>query len=366
MHNRSEVSNSPLRKRNAESPTSIPVDAGLLTYTASSSSPSAHPEAATSSTPQPLAHMITDALSLNMADPVELRKHEHLLTADQLACLNMIQIKAQAWPQKFDRPADHYPETAAIIAMSDWPHAHRYCYCSIGQRFCHQWKLCPLCSYHRKRQALCAYLPRFGASTWQYLTISFHGRFVMEGYEDCDVYWDACAEAIRGLVAAGKARGACWREELALVGLLPVRVMPHVHAIVDADSVGAEDVVGAVLKYRDGYEESPHDKVKKPPSVNVQPVQTRPEFARLISYNNKCLDLCGPYAAAWPKAAAKNRARAWVLREDVNDFLAGFACATEGRCQVRYVGSLHPRHGHYVGIPKGKRSWRRTRALLEC
>ena len=81
-------------------------------------------------------------------------------------------------------------------------------------------------------------MPSFSRGHFYFVTLSFAGGlpFAGAGAFDCLNYWNACKAALGSLIEQELIRGAFWVEEIKLLSLLPLRVMPHVHALVDADS----------------------------------------------------------------------------------------------------------------------------------
>lgn len=87
------------------------------------------------------------------------------------------------------------------------------------------------------------------------------------------VHWEACKSALVQLVRDQRIRGVFWSEELAVNSLLPVRVLPHVHAIVDADDVDVElirDMEALVAAYLERH----LDDGQLIPNVHGKPITT--------------------------------------------------------------------------------------------
>jgi hypothetical protein len=181
--------------------------------------------------------------SLDHSNLDVLEAHRWLLSAFQRDLLSALRDRILTYPERFERsPA--YAQLAGLILMSAWPHRRRFCYCSIRNRFCGQWKLCPYCGYVKRRQLRLRFLSAFHRARWWFLTISFHGSMLMDAPDWCDLalYWGACRHAVRALVRERVFAGAIKVEEVSVLGLLPVEVRPHSHFLVAAGQVNADDV----------------------------------------------------------------------------------------------------------------------------
>jgi len=158
---------------------------------------------------------------INRGDLEQVVGHRSLLNGWQPRFIKMIQKKVRLRPQHYQH--DNYPETAAMLILSESPSAPRLAFCGIrsdanpsGRCHLHQW--CPFCCWQVRTKAQITYVPSFHEGTWHFLTGSFSGQLPYGGADSADTlhYWDAYKAGLSELVHDGLIDGAYWTEELAV------------------------------------------------------------------------------------------------------------------------------------------------------
>lgn len=321
---------------------------------------------------------------LNATDLTELAQHRRLLTVQRRRLLSAVQYRLEAFSQRFARDA-RYAQTAGLVLLSGWERSRKFCHCSIRNRLCGLWKLCAHCSYRKRTELFQRFLTQFSRSRWWFLTISFDGLLPFEGHlgEDMGLYWDSCHRAVRELVNDGAFLGAVKVEELHVESFLPLVVLPHCHFLIAADEVTADHIAQVkqlVVAHRglrpdwETGEAQPDDaeRVELRVSTKTYELPTVGDFARVLAYIVKPLDVVTPYLSAWPQAERNERAGVPELNSNVVEFFAGFAVNSENRHQLDYMGILDGRtRSRCIAVPKATRQQAahkaRVKALLrEC
>lgn len=303
---------------------------------------------------------------LNATDLDEITRHRRLLNSRQRWLLDAIHHRLETFPQRFARN-ERYAQTAGLVLLSDWERRRKFCHCSIRNRLCGLWKLCAHCSYRRRTLLLQRFLTQFSCSRWWFLTISFGGGLLsLEGHvaEDMGLYWTACHKAVRALVDDGSFLGAVKVEELHVEALLPLVVLPHCHFLIAAEDVTGghiEQVKQLVLAHRGltpdwGIGELVRDeaeRVELEVTTKTHDLPTAGDFARVLGYLIKPLDLVKPYLSAWPEAVLNERDYVPELNENVVEFFHGYEVNCHSRHQLDYMGILDAKTGERcIAVPK--------------
>ena len=132
---------------------------------------------------------------------------------------------------------------------------------------------------------------------------------------------------------------------------LPVKVLPHVHAVVAADELSlntVEILSGHVNDYLLSKMESP----PLPPNTKIKRIEDEKSLLDRLGYMHKPLNLVKSYLNAWPAASFHNRHAAWRLNSELTDVVGGLAQITYRRDKLRYKGNLNPKAKEFIGIPK--------------
>lgn len=297
---------------------------------------------------------------LRRTDMAELLDHQHLLPGDARNHLELVRRKPDVYPERFND--DNYLPNSTLLLASHYPGSQRYAYCGVTtdrnpRGTCRDHKFCPYCNYLIREQAVRTYVPAFDDGTWHFLTLSFAGNLPFDSANlqatiDC---WDACKDALQALHANKVVAGLHWTEELAVLSFLPLRVMPHVHAIVDSHYFGEAQVERVRLllsNWRNEYGE-PLDLV---PDLDVRPISTPRSLLDRTRYLYKPINLSRPYDAAWEKFIDGQRTRAWELNSQARELAAGVFEARKDRNRMHSKGTLNPRAKEFIGVAKDERA----------
>lgn len=294
---------------------------------------------------------------LNRTDLEELDSYKHLLNPLHVNYLKMARKKAKLHPQRYQR--DDYLQTAALLSLADWPSVQRFLFCGIPTKvnpsgLCYLHQFCPYCCWKVRRAAQLTYLPNHDQGVWHFLTGSFSGDLLFTCSDGFDwlVYWDAWKVALTELVKEGLIDGAYWVEELAINSMMPTRVLPHVHAIIDGQEMNdglLQDLKTRVMEYLEA--QLGEDCLK--PNTKLDQISDQKSLFDRIGYIHKPVKLVKPYQLAWPRASFHDRAIAWRLNSQATDLVRGHAEITRRRCKMTARGTLDPRRkARFIGTPK--------------
>lgn len=321
---------------------------------------------ATVSLPAPAQERVSCFSKLNRSDWEELDRHSSLLDGRQQRHLKAVERKRELFPKRF-RHDDYLLQSAILLLSNGWASAERYACCGIKNRVnrsgaCKLHKFCPSCCWRERNTKLLTYVPAFDSGTWHWLTGSFVGELTfdasgaIQGAYEWLAYWDAYKAAFVNWVKRKSVRGVFWVEELAVNSMLPTKVLPHVHAIVEADVVGEAEL--------QELQENLHSNLRSnldlgldhmEPNVEARQIDTARSLLDRIGYMIKPINILTAYQKAWNRASFNNRHRAQQLNSDTTDLVLGYSHITTRRNKINVKGSLDPKAGCFVGIARDER-----------
>lgn len=312
---------------------------------------------------------------LDRSDLPGLAQQPSLLTPRQATLLDAVRYRLETYPQRFARTEDH-AKLSGLLLMSDWDPRHRFCHCSMGNHRCNLVKFCCHCAYVRRKALWARFLPGFEAGHLFFTTIAYDGELDFAPHADAAIpmHWDAATAALRARVGHGEFAGSLWTEELHVRSFCPNLVQPHVHAVIHAETYSPETsdaLHAAVANFRGeaflAGQDLPAPMAPLPtllsPNIRTFPLQSATDFAAVLAYLVKPLDLVRPYEAAVRRLRAQGRPLL-ELNCALDEFLAGFQLETFQRRQLDSRGSLDGRcKRRFIGV-KESRSHRNQRAAL--
>lgn len=303
---------------------------------------------------------LTRETDLRRTDMVELLDHQHLLPPEVRLRLDFVRRKPEVYPERFSD--DLYLPNSTLLLASHYPGGPRYSFCCFATPTnpcgaCRDHKFCPYCNYLVREEAVRTYVPAFDEGTWHFLTLSFAGSLPFDSANmpatlDC---WDACKDALLALHSDNAVAGVHWTEEFAVLSFLPLRVLPHVHALVDAHEFGDEQVEQVrrhLTTWRNEYGES----LDLVPDIDVRPIRTPRSLLDRTRYIYKPINLCRPYDTAWTNHIENDRSTAWELNSQARELAAGIFEARKDRVRMHSKGTLNPRAKGFIGISKDDRA----------
>lgn len=324
----------------------------------------------------PLPDVVEDFSRLNRSDLAELECHKNLIGRVERDYLGKVKRKSEIFPERF-QDADYLSNSAIMLLSTGWSSAHKYAHCSIRGQVnrggaCKVHKYCPYCSWYAGEKAQLTYVPAFGDGNWHWLTGSFVGDLLYDGSAGAAVnwlhHWDAYQAGFNEWLENNTVRGIYWTEELAVNSFCPTRVLPHVHAVVDADELNeaaleqVQESVNAHLAKVVGFEHLQ-------PDLDVEEIGTQRNLMNRIGYMFKPLKLVRPYRNAWAGACLHNRAGAQQLNNAATDLVLGFSQVSRmlpdpvlgydktksGRNKMQARGTLDPKRGkNFIGKHKSQ------------
>lgn len=274
--------------------------------------------------------------TLNHTDLNDLNTHPDLLYPGQHAYLNILELRL------LHSPAILHPMISGngtVLISTRSTYTQKFCFC--GRRTpqnrsgrCNLWTLCPRCSFLRQRNYLCRYLPSFHQGHWRFATLSYTGHleFNSASSENALHLWDSAKTAILQIIENQDVSGAFWVEEIAILDFLPLRVIPHVHAILDSELTPR--------RLRECFLESMRSQNPLlPPTVNVQGIPSAKSLGQRLQYLVKPINLYRRYRERWDAM----RINARQLNLELSDFIHGYREITQFRHRIHVRGTLDPR-----------------------
>ena len=296
---------------------------------------------------------------LNRCDWSEVIANQTQLTWTQRDQLSFVEPKTELYPDRF--PDDSYLSQSALLILSSLGSADRYSRCGIPNAvnksgLCKLHKFCPGCSSRVKYEKWLTYVPVFEDGTWFFITGSWKGDLpfstgsaTQDSFEWVE-HWDAYRKAFASLVDSNDINGFYLVDELAINSMLPVRALPHVHAIVEAGWFEDEQIE----KLRSAVEDriaSAHEEHLKP-DIEVSAIASAGSLMSILRYMHKPLSMTTAYESAWEQQCSNTRDRATELNSQATDLVMGFAEVTKRRNKMSAKGSLNPREGRFIGVQK--------------
>ena len=298
---------------------------------------------------------------LNRSDLVEIQEYSNFLEYDQRQMLKKVVRKKEIYPYRFH---DGYLERSALLILSGYSRSLRYSFCSVKNinrmsQPCKRHHFCSYCNWLSQQTALQTLLPSFERGKWYHVTLSFNGCLTAtpEATDYILNCWKACGNALKAAVDEKLLKGAYWTEELSVQSFLPNKVLPHVHALVDADDIcqNTLDYLEELMTKALGRVELHGDGLQLTPNILVQATSTECRFLHTIKYLFKTLEILPKYQLAWKEVEETGRSVAVSLNSAVREFLDLHFELTNGRDRKYAKGNLHPQSAAFIGVKKCNR-----------
>jgi hypothetical protein len=278
---------------------------------------------------------------------------------EEFRLLQLIRRKLERYPESFAESITRqrnydYQANASLAVLSHFPQATELSLCRL-RRFgrpnvpCGVTEFCPYCDWIQGQELRIQYVPQFDQATWWFVTLSYENPDLAFKLHNFELHWEACRQALTQLVEVGRAEGALWVEEVAVLQFLPLRIIPHAHAVVVADDLTQEDKAllaqrmrGAVVKGR---------RLGCEPNIQARRISNEKDLNYTLGYMAKPIEIATPYAAAWQVHVADHPVLAYRLNEEATTFCEGLLEATFDRDRFRRIGRLHQAHGRKLTTP---------------
>lgn len=298
-----------------------------------------------------------DPSSLNRCDIDEIRNHGSLLLGKQQIQLQNVRKKINLYPERYDREPNYLPQSQIFIMSTGWGSADRYSCCSVRSSInpsgqCRLHKFCPYCSYLIRRDVQLQFVPAYDEGNWYFLTGSFRGSLTMSLSSDAYdwiAHWDLYRYALDHMYSNGTIRGFYMIEELAVNSIYQVSVLPHIHAIIDADTLDAEEVEEAILEVKDAHKTE--YALTLTPDVILSPITSQRSLIDRIGYMFKPINLVRAYKTDWMNCQDVVR-----LNNNSTDLVLGYSHVNNGRQKMRYKGTLNSKCKQFIGVRKNDRA----------
>lgn len=293
---------------------------------------------------------------LNLADWQEVMAHRELIGGVQNEYLRNVAQKPEYFPKRFSDP-NYLPQSPILLLSEAWSSARRYARCCMKKGKnpvpCRLHKYCPYCCWWVRNNAWLTFVPVFDEGNWFFVTGSFTGELTKDW--DCDVYswldyWNAYKIGFQNWISNQHVNGVYWTEELAVRLFLPTRVLPHVHAIVEAGCLEEADLRALEASVNQHLDTVLGDHL--PANIEVKPIQSARHLMDCIRYMYKPLNILKAYERTWPVASFHNRYLAQTLNSQAADLVLGYSLVTTDRCKMNGKGNLNAKARNFIGVRK--------------
>jgi len=299
---------------------------------------------------------------LNHSSILTLLDHQEKLNFALSQNIGALNNKRLNYPTRY--PYNNYFEQCSLIAMLDQSVARTICFCGLKPSQCHctnptglcnKPRLCWPCSHRNARKTIKTFGPNFYQHQWGFLTISYHGSLPLHHLSGSEwwLHWDAAKSALKRLVETKNVDGAMWREELAILSLLPTTVLPHLHAILPTDCLSGA-AIECLTSWTMGHRDDIGNGIQLAPSIDFKPLATQDDFDRVAHYLHKPIDLVTPYQSRWNDLAPLDEKVA--INREMRDLTEAILYHSWRRSQVGYYGNMRASsRSTFIGVPLGSR-----------
>jgi len=300
-------------------------------------------------------HHSNHAITHNYSDLGELLTHFGSLPTHTQQNVRAIADKQKLKPRDFQYNG-YYPQTA-LVSMLESTLARSVCFCGLkpgkavrSPGLCHKRNLCWKCADWEARKSLKAFKPVFNSHSWGFLTISFHGDLpysLTESPTQWINYWNASFHGLKNLYKTGHIGGAISREEIKINSIAPIRILPHLHAIVSEQDI-TEAVMDELQFDVHSYLEALEPDSSLVPSIDFKPIPTEKDFETVWHYIYKPTNLYEAYETQWRDDATPSEKEA--LNSSIYDTINAVIQIPHGRRQINYVGHMRSNNRDFIGI----------------
>ena len=303
-----------------------------------------------------------DSFDLDWCDSEDLLRYQHMFEHSQRHLLDLMVRKEEIEGDFFDQR--YYSNAYPIIAANP-KFAQRYVCCgrpAPGQILirCDKYMWCSHCAKQKAQKSLSTYQSSFHKGIFHFLTVSFKGGIPFDptSYNEVLLYWDAIDAALNQMQKQDCWSGIYWVNELSILQFLPLRVLPHAHAIVHADTITDEHI-----KYLNellaAHTDDDDFQITLTPSIQHRQIRSEADFQGSISYLTKAIDLSFPYTSAWIQARENDQTLIPTLNRQMREILEGLPVVAANKDRTHRTGSLSARCKSFIGVkPKDREKWK--------
>ena len=148
--------------------------------------------------------------------------------------------------------------------------------------------------------------------------------------------------------------GAFFVDELRLLGLWPIRIIPHCHCVFHVDDTSDERMERLGSKLANSIKRHIHARHSCDclhptwPSIALKPIREQLVLKRCLEYATKEIDLSFPY-----NPAETAQGDEWIVQPPINRnlqlFLNGYLTTINNRKMIHSTGTMNPSSSNYIG-----------------
>jgi hypothetical protein len=196
------------------------------------------------------------------------------------------------------------------------------------------------------------FVPAYNKGNWFFMTGSYRGALGMAKSSDAFLfldYWNMYKTILTDMFTKDSIRGFYMIEELGINSIHEVSVLPHIHAIIDADTINQAEIQELAEQEA---EKCPTPMLK--PDVMLTPIESQRTLMDRIRYLFKPVNFTKAYENDWLEKCTQSEQEARILNSHATDLILGYSHINRGRDKMTAKGTLNSRCKEYIGIPKKK------------
>lgn len=304
---------------------------------------------------------LTDPLALNWCDLDDIVRLSDHLQSNHRSLLKLLEWQQTDFSDDFD--CRYFRNAPLLIGLGASKLVDRYVRCGhkegLGQVFCEKPLFCYRCACFKQLDLLAMFANCFHKGTFHSLTVSFAGSLPFDSVNGVQVrsHWDALNRALKAMIASEAWSGAFWVNEVAIVNVAPLRVLPHAHAVVHSDQITPEQIneLSALISGYIGTGDEPVE-IALTPSIKHELIVDEESFEKAIRYLHKPINLYEHYERAWDAMLSGADLTAQHINRSMRDFVEGIPVVTTGFHRSHYAGScMSQKKWQFIGVQKSDR-----------
>ena len=289
--------------------------------------------------------LLKEVYEINLSDADEFQENIELLELDQQ---RWYQDAFSSYKHTNNGYTEKYFQNARYIIYAKAGNTQKFCRCGMtnqhGTSTCDYRKFCSRCATLVGEEHLRRLQPAYTFGNWASLTISLSDAIPLDLGLICELF-DVYDIILKSLQKIGAIRGYFSVREVSVPQFLPLRVLPHLHILLDADAYDQEmpDEIEAVL---DSFLEKRGSEVRS--DVKLKLIDDRTYYQNTIKYFFKPMDIHTKYKLAIDTQVSVNPNRIVALNSESKDLAVGMMSLHTHAKGVKQSGSLHPLSETYI------------------
>ena len=258
-----------------------------------------------------------------------------------------------------------------MLLFSNPTFLERVCRCGQNHNRCKMRFWCPRCAYAEATNLWKTYLPNYHKGNFWFLTVGIDGDIPFNDANAFNLreFWTLLPDVINqvGLHSNYGIKGFYSSDEVSVRQFLPLRINPHVHAILDADDLDPQ-VIDDLESVFDQVLEIIAPGCGLTSSVNLRHIVSKEALKSALRYLIKPISLQNQYRTAWTVKVEAGSHPSWQLNNEVRDFITGVSYVSHYPKFMRHLkayGSMAGSSDNFIGVLASRRNdyWDEVKAI---